>query len=154
MDEKVIPDFPTYAITTSGSVRDLRSGSLFNGHSQYGYRSINLLNTSGYKSFLIHRLVALAFIPNPDNLPEVDHINRKCDDNNVTNLRWVNDFTQAQNKGNQKNNTTGYKNITCEDNYFRVVIVRNKQVMSRKRFQTLEEAVVFRDTEYKRLSIV
>lgn len=37
---------------------------------------------------LVHRLVAQAFIPNPDNLPEVDHIDKNMKNNNVHNLRW------------------------------------------------------------------
>jgi len=94
---------------------------------------------------LIHRLVAQAFIENPNNYPEVDHINRNPADNRVENLRWANDFINAQNKGDFKNNTSGYKHITCEDNYFRVVIARNKQILIRKRFQTLEDAIKCRD---------
>lgn len=41
------------------------------------------------KDMLLHRLVAMAFIPNPDNLPEVDHINGNKLDNRACNLRWV-----------------------------------------------------------------
>lgn len=37
----------------------------------------------------VHRLVAKAFLPNPDNLPEVDHIDGNPSNNNVSNLRWV-----------------------------------------------------------------
>lgn len=46
---------------------------------------------------LIHRLVAKAFIPNPENKPEVDHIDGNTKNNNVTNLRWV---TSSENKNN------------------------------------------------------
>ena len=145
MEERVIPEYPTYAITNTGLVRDLRTGGLSNGSCILGYRKYNLTNPNKTSHVLIHRLVAQAFIPNPDNLPEVDHINRKSDDNRVENLRWANDYTQSQNRGDMKNNTSGYKHITCEDKYFRVVIVRNKQVLIRKRFQTIEDAVKCRD---------
>ena len=151
MEERVIPEYPTYAITNTGFVKDLRTGRLSNGYSSYGYRLHHLANPTKKTSALIHRLVAQAFILNPDNLPEVDHINRIPDDNRVENLRWANDFTQAQNRGDMKNNTSGYKHITCEDNFFRVVIVRNKQVLIRKRFQNIEDAVKCRDDFLKTL---
>ena len=46
---------------------------------------------------LIHRLIAEAFIPNPDNLPEIDHINTKRDDFRIENLRWVDKKTNRNN---------------------------------------------------------
>ena len=143
--EKTIPDYPTYSVTREGFIRDLRTGNLHNGHSHFGYRACPLQNPHGKVTKLIHRLVAEVFIPNPDNLPEVDHINRICDDNRVENLRWVNDYEQSQNRGNQKNNTTGYKNIMKEDNMFRVVIQRNGKIVLRKRFHKLEDAIHCRD---------
>ena len=50
----------------------------------------------------VHRMVAELFVPNPDNLPEVDHINRNSHDNRAVNLRWV---THAENMQNKKSLT-------------------------------------------------
>jgi hypothetical protein len=150
-DEKVIPDYPTYAITRGGFIRDLRTGKLKEGHNQFGYRRTNLHNYDGLKGFLIHRLVAQAFIPNPENKPEIDHIDRNPANNDVSNLRWVNDYEQAVNKGDFKNNTSGYKYITCEDKFFRVVVARGGKVLIRKRFQKIEDAVKCRDEFFEKL---
>lgn len=58
-----------------------------------GYRGVML--GRGSPSFLVHRLVAAAFLPNPNNLPEVNHKNLVRDDNGVGNLEWV---TRRDNK--------------------------------------------------------
>ena len=68
-----------------------------------GYLQVNL---SGIRvPQLVHRLVAKAFIPNPENKPTVDHINGNKLDNRVENLRWV---TQKENNNNPN---TRYKNV-------------------------------------------
>lgn len=53
-----------------------------------GYENIKLCKNNQTYSFLIHRLVAEAFIPNPNNLPEVNHKNKNPQDNRVENLEW------------------------------------------------------------------
>ena len=50
------------------------------------------------KNYRIHRLIATAFLPNPNNLPEVDHINRNKADNRPENLRWADDYIQSNNR--------------------------------------------------------
>lgn len=54
-----------------------------------GYLRVHLRTPQSNKNILVHRLVALSFIPNPENKPEVDHINTIRSDNRVENLRWV-----------------------------------------------------------------
>lgn len=53
-----------------------------------GYLRVYLCKDGKQYTYSIHRLVALAFIPNPDNKPCIDHINGIKEDNNVKNLRW------------------------------------------------------------------
>ncbi len=54
-----------------------------------GYHRISLSKNGKAKIFTVHRLVVMAFIPNPENKPEIDHINGNKQDNRVENLRWV-----------------------------------------------------------------
>lgn len=54
------------------------------------YKRVELWHNRKHKKYLVHRLVAQAFIPNPDNKPEIDHIDGNPLNNMVKNLRWCN----------------------------------------------------------------
>lgn len=62
-----------------------------------GYKGVVLCVNQKRKTFRLHRLVAAAFIPNPDNLPEIDHIDGDRANNRAGNLRWS---TRKQNANN------------------------------------------------------
>src|ERR1700748_1700682 len=61
-----------------------------------GYRNVNLFRDGKCKSIHVHRLVALAFIPNPADLPMVNHIDGVKSHNVETNLEWVSDRMNRQ----------------------------------------------------------
>lgn len=60
------------------------------GEQVKGYRRVALWNNKKYKRVFVHRLVAQAFIPNPDDKPEIDHVDGNPLNNKVDNLRWCN----------------------------------------------------------------
>lgn len=63
---------------------------------------VTLYKNGKKKNHYVHRLIALTYIPNPENLPEVDHINRFSDDNRIENLRWVDRRTNFNNRTRRK----------------------------------------------------
>lgn len=62
-----------------------------------GYLNVRLYKDGKWKIFLVHRLVAIAFIPNTENKPYIDHVNTIRVDNTEKNLRWVTAKENAQN---------------------------------------------------------
>ena len=65
--------------------------SIINGSKYY---QVCLYKNNTQKIILVHRLVAKAFIPNPDNKPQINHIDNNPSNNNISNLEWT---TQSEN---------------------------------------------------------
>lgn len=91
--EKRIKGFEDYAITDEGKVISYKYKEprvMKTWLQKSGYENIKLSKDNKTYHFLIHRLVAEAFIPNPNNYEEVDHKNCNRSDNRVENLQWMN----------------------------------------------------------------
>lgn len=85
---KQIKGYDEYQVSNLGRVKS-KYRVLTATPTDKGYLRVNITKKGKSKSFRVHRLVAEAFIPNPDNKPQVDHINTDRTDNRVENLRWV-----------------------------------------------------------------
>lgn len=86
-----------YQVSNLGHVRSLKYGKervLKEGTDRDGYLHVGLCLNCCQKTYKVHRLVADVFISNPNNLPQVNHIDGNKTNNNVENLEWC---TQKQN---------------------------------------------------------
>lgn len=98
-----------------------------------GYQRIVLMKDAVKKRYMCHRLVALTFIPNPNNLPQVNHIDGVRNNNCVENLEWC---TQSQNErhsvdilGKSMKGKTNSKPVYC--------------IELKKPFKSMKQAVEF-----------
>ena len=80
-----------YQVSNFGRIKSFKNGvaKILSVITRGLYQVVSLHKNGKGKMFLVHRLVAQAFLPNPDNLPEVDHLNGDKTDNRVENLEWV-----------------------------------------------------------------
>ena len=86
-----IKDFEKlYEVSNDGNIRSIKRGELLKPKkSKVGYLRVTLSNCGKHKTFSIHRLVALAFLDNPQDKPTVNHKNEIKTDNRVENLEWA-----------------------------------------------------------------
>ena len=97
-----------FEISDTGKVKN-KHGKILRSCFRKGYEYI----TIGGVRYSIHRLVALAFIPNPDGKPEIDHINAIRTDNRAGNLRWVTRKENQQNPISRNNKSIVKRGKLC-----------------------------------------
>lgn len=122
-----VPGFEHYIVSNTGRVKSVdrdefvesKRGGLYararfgrelkQAVDRYGYMKVVLQKDGKRHYFTVHRLVAMAFVPNPRNLDVVDHIDFDRKNNNATNLRWVTateNLFLSHDAGNQHINAT------------------------------------------------
>lgn len=109
-----------YQVSNLGEVRSLNYGRtgktriLKPRDNGIGYKTVTLSKNGKIKNFFIHRLVAEAFIPNPNNLPQVNHKDEDKANNIWTNLEWCNhEYNCNYGTRNEKMSRTKGKSIKC-----------------------------------------
>ena len=143
-----IEGFNNYTISEDGKVWSKKRKKYLKGSkNNYGYLRVILSKDGKQKSFSIHRLIALAYIDNPENKETVDHIDRDILNNNVNNLRWA--TMEEQNRNRSVFSNTGFKYISITNinsyKYYRVYKTKIFDYKLSCNKWTLEEAVEIRD---------
>ena len=146
-----IYEYENYIIYENGDVLNVNSGKyIIPFIDDKGYKRLNLCKNGNQKLFRLHTLLALAYIPNPENKKEIDHINRDKLDNRLCNLRWSDRYEQNLNKCIYKTNTSGEKNVYYCKTYnnwkFKKTI---NNIKFYKSFKTKEEAIEFKKEYYE-----
>lgn len=153
-----IINYPNYLIYDDGRVQNKKTKRFLkqNLHKTGYYRVILYKNGKG-KTFLIHRLVGLHYIPLVEGKNEVDHIDRDKSNNNVSNLRWCNRSENNINIDIKKNKKLNHKHIyKTKFNTYEFHLHRNNKHFT-KNFKTLDECIKYRDdyisTHYPQLPL-
>lgn len=123
-----INDYPNYSINILGEVRNDITGKIKkNQKDSKGYYQIGLSKNNIRILFFIHRLIAIHFIPNPDNKPFIDHIDNNRLNNSIENLRWVSVQENSQNRKKNIKGTSIYKGVCFSKNKWISQIQINKK---------------------------
>ena len=109
-----ISGYSNYQVSTIGRVMNVKSGRVLKTTTHRGgYHQLTLSLNSNCTTYEVHRLVGLAFIPNPMNKPSVDHIDSNAKLNNtIENLRWATRTEQEANKPKQLNTSSNYIGVS------------------------------------------
>jgi hypothetical protein len=121
-----------YKINQAGQVLEVSNQKLLDRPNHMKESSVNLWNDDKITNYPIRRLLALHFLPNPDNLPYVEYINELKNPNVLNNLEWVT---------HRKSNS----NIVKTPQYTFRVLFSVYGTKRQKTFKTFNEAKVYRD---------
>lgn len=140
---KVIEGYD-YFISTYGNIENGSTGRILKpGINNHGYYYVTLCKNGKRKKFTIHRLVANAFIDNPNDKQCIDHIDNNRLNNNINNLRWATQSENCRNVSIKSNNTSGIVGVSYykQRNKWMAYIMINGKNKTIGYFKTKEEAI-------------
>lgn len=109
-----------YKVSNFGNVYSVRSDKqLKHGKNRGGYLFVVLCTNGKPKQLKVHRLVSIAFLPNPDNKPQVNHIDENKTNNNVCNLEWST-AEENSNYGTRNQRLSKKIRVIYQDNTYEV----------------------------------
>lgn len=115
---KTVTANPKYEVNELGEIRNAATlhklKPILNRHNGYLYIYGTDSRSGKRRSYLVHRLVAQAFIPNPENLPQVNHIDECKTNNAVGNLEWcTNEYNNAVGTVRQRQGLAHRRPVVC-----------------------------------------
>ena len=135
---KKIQNYEDYAVDSNGNVYSLKYGKvrkLKSGLNSTGYLTVSLCKNNKVKTFKVHRIIADAFISNPEAKPQVNHINGVKTDNRASNLEWC---TSKENANHAIN--TGLNKIDMNNRRPKPIIGINKDGFTSVYFSSIRES--------------
>jgi len=149
-----IEGYSNYLIYRDGRVENKKRKTFMKPYSNdSGRLRVNLTKNGKYKAIQVSRLVALYYIPNPDNLPCVDHIDGNKSNNDVSNLRWCSHIQNCQNRSFNKTNILKIKHIRKQGDFYQFRKTYHGKLYYES-FKTLEEAIEYKENFLKNLDDV
>ncbi len=128
---KDVSNYDNYEVSNLGRVRNKKTSRILKAGDIGGYYSVGL-SCGKTKSYSVHQLVAQAFIPNLENKPQVNHIDKNGLNNKVTNLEWV------TNKENSIHRSNGVKQTTNQNlEIWRIDIISGEKL---QKYNSIEDA--------------
>ena len=107
-----VDGYENYAVSSFGKIKNTKTGKILKaGDNGRGYLTVNLCEDGVKKTHRIHRLVANAFLDNPDDKLCVDHKDNNKTNNNISNLRFATTKENSQNSKLSNNNTSNVKGV-------------------------------------------
>jgi len=149
---KPIEGYDGYSVSNTGKVLNNKTEKFLEGTiDSRGYLQVKLYKDKKGTLVSKHRLVAIAFIPNPENKPCVDHCNNDKLNNSLENLRWATAQENSRNIAVSSANECKVKGVSIykPNGKYRARVMVNGVAISLGYFDTIEDATLARQTYAK-----